>query len=76
MKKSYFILYLFASVLSAGSALIEIWRFIPGNAPEYVSLGSQMCGPILGPLFYIGLYLVLCIIFAKYARDEYKLKKE
>ncbi|MGI5880904.1 MAG: hypothetical protein ACOX6L_09975 [Syntrophomonadaceae bacterium] len=71
MKKRYFVLYLFASVLSAASALMEIWRIIPGNAPEYISLGSQMFGPILGPLSYIGLYLVLCLIFAKYAKDAY-----
>ncbi|NLV17358.1 MAG: hypothetical protein GXY50_09170 [Syntrophomonadaceae bacterium] len=76
MKKRDFILYLFASVLGAAEALIEIWRIIPGNSPEYVSLGSQMFGKVVGPISDIGLPLVLCIIFAIYARDEYiTLKK-
>lgn len=72
MKKGYFILYLFASVLGAASALIQIWRVIPGNAPEYASVGSQ----IFGPIFFAGMYLVLCIIFAKYAREEYLALKK
>ncbi|MDD2620816.1 MAG: hypothetical protein PHC92_09140 [Syntrophomonadaceae bacterium] len=71
MKKAYFILYLSASVLTAVSALIQVWRVIPGNEPEHASLFSQMFGPIFGTIFYVGILLVLCIIFAKFAKEEY-----
>ena len=71
MKKAYFVLYLSASVLSAASALIQIWRVIPGNAPKHASLFSQMFGPIFGPIFHVGMHLVLCMIFAKFAKEEY-----
>ena len=72
MKKGHFILYLLVCISSATLAFNIIWGIKQGNSQVFVSLGSQMFGPLFGPIFDVGIWFVISIVNGIWAIREFK----
>jgi|GEM_PF-5489658 len=72
IKKGHFILYLLVCISSVALALNVIWGIIHGNSQIYASLGSQMFGPLFGPIFEVGIWLVIFIINGIWAIQDFR----
>ena len=72
MKKSHFVLSLLVCISSAAVAFIIIWGIIHGNLHESSSLGTQMFGSLFGPIFDVGIWVILFIVNGIWAIKDFK----